>query len=57
MTSQVLMTPLPRAAKTGRLLRNDIQALRALAVGIVVLNHLWPYRLQGGYVGVDVFYV
>lgn len=38
-------------------LRRDIQALRALAVGLVVLNHLWPSRLTGGYIGVDVFFV
>lgn len=37
--------------------RADIQAMRALAVGLVVLNHLWPLRLPGGYVGVDVFFV
>ncbi|MFD2467440.1 acyltransferase family protein [Amycolatopsis silviterrae] len=37
--------------------RPDIQALRAVAVGLVVLNHLWPARLSGGYVGVDVFFV
>ncbi|WP_051389079.1 acyltransferase family protein [Arthrobacter sp. 35W] len=37
--------------------RKDIQALRAIAVGLVVLNHLWPLRLPGGYVGVDVFFV
>lgn len=38
-------------------LRADIQALRAVAVGVVVLFHLWPHRLTGGYVGVDVFFV
>ncbi|MEV8143890.1 acyltransferase family protein [Specibacter sp. NPDC078709] len=37
--------------------RADIQALRALAVGLVVLNHLWPHRMTGGFVGVDVFFV
>lgn len=37
--------------------RTDIQALRAVAVSLVVLNHLWPARLTGGYVGVDVFFV
>ena len=37
--------------------RPDIQALRALAVGSVLLYHLWPLRLTGGYVGVDVFFV
>lgn len=40
-----------------RVFRTDIQALRALAIGLVVLNHLWPLRLTGGYVGVDVFFV
>ena len=37
--------------------RSDIQALRAVAVGLVILNHLWPGRLTGGYIGVDVFFV
>ncbi|WP_082574908.1 acyltransferase family protein [Arthrobacter sp. Soil763] len=40
-----------------RTFRADIQALRALAVTLVVLNHLWPGRMTGGYVGVDVFFV
>ncbi len=35
----------------------EIQALRALAVGLVILFHLWPARITGGYVGVDVFFV
>lgn len=38
------------------LVRPEIQALRALAVALVVLYHLWPHRLHGGYVGVDVFF-
>lgn len=37
--------------------RPEVQALRALAVTLVVLFHLWPERLTGGYVGVDVFFV
>ena len=40
-----------------RRLRLDIQALRALAVGLVVIYHFWPLRLTGGFVGVDVFFV
>lgn len=40
-----------------RVVRADIQALRAVAVGLVVLNHMWPDRVTGGYVGVDVFFV
>lgn len=45
------------AAPKARVFRTDIQALRAVAIGLVVLNHLWPVRLPGGYVGVDVFFV
>jgi peptidoglycan/LPS O-acetylase OafA/YrhL len=37
--------------------RTDIQAFRALAVLSVVVFHLWPNRLPGGFVGVDVFFV
>jgi peptidoglycan/LPS O-acetylase OafA/YrhL len=37
--------------------RPDIQGLRALAVSAVLLYHLWPGAVPGGYVGVDVFFV
>jgi peptidoglycan/LPS O-acetylase OafA/YrhL len=37
--------------------RADIDGLRALAVLAVVLFHFEPTRLQGGFVGVDVFFV
>ncbi len=49
----------PRGGPTigGHSLRTDIQALRAFAVMAVVLYHLWPNRLSGGFVGVDVFFV
>jgi peptidoglycan/LPS O-acetylase OafA/YrhL len=46
-----------RPETAGSAIRKDIQALRAIAVGLVVLNHLWVGRLPGGYVGVDVFFV
>jgi peptidoglycan/LPS O-acetylase OafA/YrhL len=35
----------------------EIQGLRAVAVGLVLLFHLWPKAVPGGYVGVDVFFV
>ncbi|WP_394161138.1 acyltransferase family protein [Galactobacter valiniphilus] len=35
----------------------EVQALRALAVGLVVLYHLYPAAAPGGFVGVDVFFV
>ena len=34
----------------------QIQALRAVAVLAVILFHLWPGAVPGGYVGVDVFF-
>ena len=37
--------------------RKDIEGLRAVAVGLVVLNHAGVPWLQGGYIGVDVFFV
>lgn len=37
--------------------RLDIQGLRALAVSLVVVFHLVPGVLPGGYIGVDVFFV
>jgi peptidoglycan/LPS O-acetylase OafA/YrhL len=37
--------------------RPDIQGMRALAVGMVVIYHLYPALLPGGFAGVDVFFV
>ena len=37
--------------------RPDIEGLRAVAVVLVLLYHLWPARLTGGFTGVDVFLV
>jgi peptidoglycan/LPS O-acetylase OafA/YrhL len=37
--------------------RPEIQLLRALAVGAVVLHHGWPAVAPAGYMGVDVFFV
>ena len=45
----------PSLRQTG--IRPEIQALRALAVGLVVVYHLWPDAVPGGFIGVDVFFV
>ena len=45
--------PLPRTTAA----RPEIQALRAVAVGAVVLHHGWPAVAPAGYMGVDVFFV
>src|SRR3954470_15357795 len=54
--SPVEDAPTVRRAR-GKPVRPEIQALRALAVALVVVCHSWPNTLRGGFVGVDVFFV
>lgn len=46
-----------RASLVRSPLRPDIQALRAIAVMLVISYHVAPQLIPGGYVGVDVFFV
>lgn len=51
--------PHPSASSEGTVRRflPEVQALRALAVALVVVYHLRPDVIPGGYIGVDVFFV
>lgn len=44
-------------SQADRRYRPDIDGLRAVAVGVVMLFHAFPTKLPGGFVGVDVFFV
>jgi len=37
--------------------RPDIDGLRAVAILSVMAFHIWPWRVSGGFIGVDVFFV
>ena len=49
--------PRPGVAAGAARVLEEIQGLRALAVGLVVVYHVWPTTLKGGFLGVDVFFV
>lgn len=57
MTDVIDRTGMPRAGRPTRGFRSDIQGLRAVAVGVVVLGHAGVPALAGGFIGVDVFFV
>ena len=60
LSTSVLPAPpaiAPAPVSAAPTFRRDIQGLRAVAVGAVVIYHLFPDLLPGGFVGVDVFFV
>ncbi|MCD0443266.1 acyltransferase [Glycomyces sp. A-F 0318] len=46
----------PKAARPGHW-RPDIEGLRAVAVGAVIAAHIGFFHSEGGFIGVDVFFV
>src|SRR5690554_720847 len=51
-------TPTPTEHPTLRGFRfGGLDGLRAIAVTVVIVYHLFPSTLQGGFIGVDVFFV
>ena len=57
MTSTATTTPMTEGQQRRPGFRADVQGLRAIAVGTVVVAHSGLPLLPGGYVGVDVFFV
>jgi peptidoglycan/LPS O-acetylase OafA/YrhL len=55
--SDTAIAAAPAAPAARRRFLPEVQALRALAVGLVVIYHLYPAAAPGGFVGVDVFFV
>ena len=55
--SQLPVPTQPGGSLSGSSYRPDVDGLRALAVGAVIINHFEAGLLPGGYLGVDIFFV
>ncbi|PYF99412.1 Peptidoglycan/LPS O-acetylase OafA/YrhL, contains acyltransferase and SGNH-hydrolase domains [Georgenia satyanarayanai] len=57
MTSTDTQMARPAPAARPSAFRPDIEGLRAVAIGLVLVYHAGVHQLPGGFVGVDVFFV
>lgn len=57
MTSLKTVSASTGAQTTHTKYRPDIDGLRAIAVGAVVIFHAFPSLLKGGFIGVDIFFI
>jgi peptidoglycan/LPS O-acetylase OafA/YrhL len=55
--SEVNASAPPKRIDSGQRFRPDIEGMRAIAVGLVLLFHGYTTPFSGGFVGVDVFFV
>ncbi|MCW2289843.1 peptidoglycan/LPS O-acetylase OafA/YrhL [Leucobacter luti] len=57
MARRTSETPAAVASDTAKSFRPEIEGLRAIAIGLVLLYHAGVPLITGGFVGVDVFFV
>ena len=57
VADEVVGLPVAKRGGSGQPFRPDIEGMRAIAVGLVLLFHGYKYPFTGGFVGVDVFFV